>query len=423
MVEAISGGSITTSLIIFVVSLALCALFSFLETTITAIRLYKLQEIAQTTSSYAELFASLEQGQNTVLTTILIANNFANVLAATAGTWLSTSLFSKLPESVGVPLGIVLTTFAILVVGEVVPKNIAKIYGDRFFKSTLWITNILCYVLHPVVRFFTAISNAVIRRMGGGGKEEVLTSEKEIKFLIDYINKKGLLEKEKTLMLKSIFDLSTTPVKEIMIPSTSVVSLDIATTAEDALALFRKFQFSRVPVYEDSIDNIIGMLHLKDLLTITCHKTVVLREIVRPILFVPDSLKVSQLLREFKEQHMHIAMVLNEHGGIVGLVTLEDVLEEIVGEIKDEYEPTTEKIVQIKNGTWLTDASVELEQLEEVLNIKFETEGAITLSGFLTEQLQHVPRKGNRLSYKHFQFQVQQASNKRALQVLVIREQ
>lgn len=421
MVEAVSGG-ITTSIILFVVSLALCALFSFLETTITAIRLYKLQEIAQTTSSYAELFASLEKGQNTVLTTILIANNFANVLAATAGTWLSTSLFAKLPESIGVPLGIILTTFSLLLFGEVVPKNIAKAHGDRFFKSTLWITNILCYLLQPVVRFFTAISNAVIRRIGVGSKEEVLTSEKEIKFLIDYINKKGLLEKEKTLMLKSIFDLSTTPVKEIMIPSTSVVSLDIATTVEDALALFRKHQFSRLPVYEDSTDNIVGMLHLKDLLTVA-HKTVVIKEIVRPILFVPDSLKVSQLLREFKEQHMHIAMVLNEHGGIVGLVTLEDVLEEIVGEIKDEYEPTTEKIVQLKNGTWLTDASVELEKLEEVLGIKFETEGAITLSGFLTEQLQHVPRKGNRLSYKHFQFQVQQASTKRALQVLVLREQ
>ena len=422
MVEANPGG-ITTSLILFVVSLVLCAIFSFLETTITAIRLYKLREIAQTTSGYADLFASLERGQNSVLTTILIANNFANVLAATAGTWLSTSLFAKLPESIGVPLGIILTTFSLLIIGEVIPKNIAKAHGDRFFKSTLWITNILCYLLHPVVRFFTVISNAVISRIGGKGQEEVVASEKEIKFLIDYINKKGLLEKEKTLMLKSIFDLSTTPVKEIMIPTTAVVSLDIASNIEEALGLFRKYQFSRLPVYEDTPENVIGMLHLKDLLTVAVQKTAVIKEIVRPILFVPDSLKVSQLLREFKEQHMHIAMVLNEHGGIVGLVTLEDVLEEIVGEIKDEYEPTTEKIVQLKNGTWLTDASVELEQLEEVLTIKFETEGAITLSGFLTEQLQHVPRKGNRLSYKHFQFQVQQASNKRALQVLILREQ
>jgi CBS domain containing-hemolysin-like protein len=136
-------------------------------------------------------------------------------------------------------------------------------------------------------------------------------------------------------------------------------------------------------------------------------------------LFIPESIKVSQLLKEFKQQHMHIAMVLNEHGSIIGLVTLEDVLEEIVGEITDEYEEVNEKIVALKHDSWLVDASIELDKLGAYFNISFETEDAVTLSGFLIERLQRLPKKGDRFSYKSYNFQVQQASPKRILQVLI----
>lgn len=142
---------------------------------------------------------------------------------------------------------------------------------------------------------------------------------------------------------------------------------------------------------------------------------------LRPILFVPESVKVNQLLREFRQQHMHIAMVLDEHGSIVGLITLEDVLEEIVGEISDEHEPATENIIQLKQGGWLVNASTPLEQLKTVLAISFESESSLTLGGFLIEQLQHLPKKGERVLYKGFYFQVQKASPKRVLQVLIFK--
>lgn len=419
MVAAVPDGSIYTYAIIFAISIGFCALFSFLETSVTALRLYKLQEIAQTTGSYEKLLSSLEQSQNRVLTTILIANNLSNVVAATTGTWLTEKLFVGLPESVGLSLGILLTTAAILIIGEVIPKNIARVLGERLFRSTLWITNLTYYALYPIVSLFLMLSNYTIRKMGGQ-EEEIVTSEKEIRFLIDYINKKGLLESQKTAMLKSIFELGTTSVKDILIPETSIVSIASNTTLGDALIVFKKHQFSRVPVYELTQDNVIGMLHLKDLLTADqAEPQATIQNLLRPILFIPDSIKVSQLLKEFKEQHMHIALVLNEHGSIIGLVTLEDVLEEIVGEIKDEYETITEKIVALKTGAWIVDASIELKELSEHLAIEFQTESAITLGGFLTERLQHVPRKGNRLEYKNYQFQVQQASQKRALQVLI----
>ncbi len=414
--------SFYTNLILFCVSIGVCALFSFLETSITALRLFKLKELSQTTGRYQPLFQALEKNPNRLLNTILIANNLADVTAATLGTVTMEKLFSNLPGSIGFSLGICLTTAILLIFGEVLPKNIAKTYGEKLFGSTLWITNLMFYALYPFVTILVKLSDFIIYKVSGAKPHdgEFITSEKEIQFLIDYINEKGLMEPEKTSMLKSIFELGTTPVKEIMVPSTSTILINADTSIKEAHNIFTKYQFSRFPVYEGNDDNIIGMLHLKDLFALlskNIEKPV--KEIVRPILFIPESIKVNQLLKEFKDQHMHIAMVINEYGAIVGLVTLEDVLEEIVGEIRDEYEAVTEKVIVLKQGGWLVDATIELEQLSKLLHISFERETALTLGGFLAERLQHLPKKGERLTYKHYIFQVQQANQKQVLQVLV----
>ena len=197
-------------------------------------------------------------------------------------------------------------------------------------------------------------------------------------------------------------------------------------TIKDTLNIFCDHPFTRLPVYEKKTDNIIGMVHLKDIFMILTKNEEradrSVQEILRPILFVPESIKVNQLLREFRLKHMHIGMVINEHGSITGLITLEDVLEQIVGELRDELEPQTQHIVPLKQGGWLIDASTPLEDVTDLLHITFETEGSVTLGGFLTEQLQHLPKKGERLLYKGFYFQVQKASAKRVLQVLVFEE-
>ncbi len=420
-----ADGSIVTMFILFLASLFFCALFAFIETSITALRLFTLKELAKTTGSYQSLFQSLEKNQSRVLTTILVAFNLANVVTATMSTRLMDRLFAHLPGTLGFSLGIGLTTIVMLIFGEIIPKNIAKVYGNKLLKSTLWITNALFYLLYPLVTIFVRIAHYAIARVGtqpGTEENEYITSEKEIQFLIDHVNQQGLMEGEKSSMLKGIFELGTTPVKEIMVPAPSIIAINAHMPLDEALNFVTVHQFSRFPVYEEATDNIIGMLHLKDLFTlISKHEERPLKELVRPILFIPESIKVNQLLKEFKQQRMHIAMVLNEHGSIVGLVTLEDVLEEIVGEIHDEYEAktTTEKAIPLKQGSWLIDASIELEQLSPLLAIDFEAEDALTLGGFLTEKLQHVPKKGERIAYKNYFFQVQQASPKKVSQVLV----
>lgn len=422
MVGPLSDSALFTHLLLFLVSLGFCALLSFLETSITALRLFKLKELAARSERYQVLFQSLEQNPNQLLNSIIIANNLADVTAATTGTLVFDRFFSSLPNSIGFTLSICLTTAALLIIGEIIPKNLAKSHGEKLFESTLWIANIFFYALYPFVSLLIKFADFISYKLSGKISDgEYITSEKEVRFLIDYIREKGLMESEKTAMLQSIFKLGKTPVKEIMVPSTLMVSINVETSLKEAFALFSQYQFSRFPVYEGSPDNVIGMLHFKDLVPlIGSQEQTSMRSILRPILFIPERVKVNQLLKEFKEQHMHIAMVINEFGAIVGLVTLEDVLEEIVGEIRDEYETITEKVVPLKSGGWLADASVELDQLEQVLNIYFEREDAITLAGFLTEHMQHLPKIGEQLYYKEYLFQVTQAGAKKIFQVLIL---
>lgn len=421
--------SLTLPIVFFFIALSLRALFSFLETSVTALRLFKLKELAKSYGRYEFLFESLEKSPHRVLITILICNSLADVTTAALATNIMETIFKRfnLSGGLGFSMGIALATIAILIFGEIIPKNLAKGRSEKLFKSTLWLVNIIFYLFYPLVTFLNRFTSFFINKFGGPremeGASEWVSSEREIQFLIDYIYGKGLIEEEKNEMLQNIFELGRTPVKEIMVPATDIVMVTSDSTIKDTLAVFGDHPFTRLPVYEKKTDNIIGMVHLKDIfMLLSKNEDKPLAEIIRPILFIPETIKVNQMLREFRHKHMHIAMVINEHGSITGLITLEDVLEEIVGELRDELEPKPEHIIQLKQGGWLVDASTPLEDVTDLLHITFETESSVTLGGFITEQLQHLPKKGERFLYKKYYFQVQKASNKRVLQVLIFEE-
>ncbi len=426
--DPVAQSSLLLPTVAFIISLALTALFSFLETSITALRLFKLKEIAQKSSTrYKYFFHTLETAPQRVLGTILIANSLANVTSAALITNVMENFFARIhwSSSLGFSIGIGVATTAILIFGEILPKNIAKTHSARYFSSTLWISNFTFRLFDPVATFLTRLSDFILAKVSKPGELETAewVSEKEIQFLIDHIGQKGLMETEKTEMLRNIFELGRTPIKEIMVPATDIVSCDASTSIKETLNIFAKHHYTRIPVFKDTVDNIIGIVHLKDIfLMMTNHEEKLLKDILRPILFVPETLKVNQLLRELREQHVHMAIVLNEHGIVIGLITLENVLEEIVGEISDEHEMAVEKYIVLKQGGWLMNASMTLEDVEALIGIEFEAESALTLGGFLTEQLQHVPKKGERIFYKDYYFQVQEASSKRVLRVLVFRE-
>lgn len=402
----------------FFIALFFAALFAFLETAFTALRLFKLKELAISVSKYQNLFTSWEKNPQRILITILIANNFAHVLASV----LISNIMENLLGTWGLAVGVAMATIMILVFGEIIPKSFAKTHHERLFGSFLWLINILYHIEYPFVTLLLRVADFFFTKLGGSHvlEKQDVVSEKEIEFLIDYSDEKGIMESEKTEMLQNIFSLGQTLVREIMIPKADMILLNVNSTLEEAMAIFFKTRYSRVPVYDADDDNIIGIVHQKDIFDLLYHsQNKSLKELVRPVLFIPETQKINQLLSDFLKRHIHMAIIIDEYGSVAGLATLEDIIEEIVGEIVDEHEKTSAEIVQLERGGWIIDAGISLEKIEDLLNIKILTENSISLGGFLAERLQHLPKKGERVFYEGYCFQVQQASPRRVLQVLV----
>ncbi|MCK4650867.1 HlyC/CorC family transporter [Candidatus Babeliales bacterium] len=408
---------------LFFVALFFAGLFAFLETAFTALRLFEIKELQVSFSRFRKLFSSWEKNPQRILITILIANNFAHVMSSV----LVAEIMERIFGGIGILIGVGIATITILIFGEIIPKTIAKLHNERIFKASLWLINLLFHLLYPAVTFLLLIADFLFRKAGRGyilKKPHDVITEKEIRFLIGYSDKKGLIEAEKSEMLQNIFGLGQTFVNEIMVPKTDMILLDVNSSLQQAMNIFTRFHLSRIPVFEGKEDNIIGMILQKDIFDVISKKhNKSLKDFVRKILFVPETKRLNQLLSEFLKNRMHMAILINEYGGVMGLVTLEDVLEEIVGEIRDEHESIHTEIVLLDSGGWIIDAKISLEKLQDILNITFDVEDSVTLAGFLLEKLQHLPKKGERLFYKNYCFQVQQASSKRVFQVLVFEEQ
>lgn len=411
---------------IFLGSLSLCALFAFIETSITAIRLFKVKELERTTSKYKAFFTTLEHRPQAVLMTILVATNMMCITTAILLQNIIENVFADfdLPQGLGFTIGIAAGTIVVSLIGEIIPKGIAQAQTNPL-ASLLWLANFIFYIITPIARPLMAISRYFSSSTSENGDNQIV-SEQEIRFLINYIEKKGLMEQDKTSMLQNIFRMENTHVKEILIPNSNVISIDINSDITILLQLFNTYQYSRYPVFESNPENIVGILYQKDIfIHLQQNKNALqFKDLVKPIIFVPDSLKVSELLKEFKKQHIHLAMVLDEYGSTIGLVTLEDALEEIVGDITDEHDPNAHlrKIsIMDPDKEWSVDASVDLDRLEDILQINFHVETAVTLGGFLTEYAQRLLKVGENFFYKGFCFTIEQANEKRVLQVHIKR--
>ncbi|NBV40467.1 HlyC/CorC family transporter [bacterium] len=411
-------------LILFFVSLIICGLFAFIETSITAMRLFKLKEIASTTKGYTKLFYTLEHKPQVLLITILIMTTLASTTWAVISERFFRELLVKIqiPESLAALIGIALSTIIMSIFGEIIPKSIAQSKGGTTFTSTLWIVNVFFYMLSPLAHLLNKIAQYLSKQ----SEDENNITEREIQFLISHIQEKGMMEHEKTEMLQNIFRMGETHVKEILIPKNDVVSLNIENSIDGLLDMFMESKFSRFPVYQDNPENIVGIVYLKDLFLALKNKEnknqITLKSLVRPIIFVPDSLRVSEVLKEFRRQKIHMGVVLDEYGSTIGIVTLEDALEEIVGDIDDEHEVRQhgKKITPLPDQKgWIASAAVDLDKIEHILKINFHAETAVTLGGFITEHLQRLPQKNEKIFYKDFCFEITNVNDKRILEIMI----
>ncbi len=400
--------------ILFVICLVLSACFSGSETALTSMSKLRIKRLfGEEEKAYQKLEGWLED-PNRYLATILVGNNFVNILASVTAANLAEiflvtqfNLDYVIAYSSAVAVGV--TTFLLLIFGEIVPKTYSKQHAVRISLLVIGPLDLMYKILKPLIWFFLIISNTFIKLMGGQAVKEVpLLTEEDVRALIEMSEREGLLEVEEREMIHSIIDFGETLVKEIMTPRVDFVALPVDMPLKEIITTVVDCGHSRIPVYRDELEEIVGILYVKDLLGVDTNgnSEFNLESILRPPLFIPKTKKVSDLLQTFKLQKTHIAIVVDEYGLTGGLVTIEDILEEIVGDIQDEYDVEEPGYEVQEDGSIIADAKVDLDILIEVVNIEFPEKDVETLGGFISSVMGTVPKVDESIEYANYKFTI-----------------
>ena len=318
---------------------------------------------------------------------------------------------------------VLVISYLSLVLGELVPKSLALRYPERLACAVARPLDLLSRLFSLIVKFLTASSNVVLWFTGSGAKTtEALVSEEEVRYLVREGAEKGVFDDTEQEFIQSVFDFADTAVRQVMTPRTEVHALEIQTPCATALETMIASGFSRMPVYDSDLDHIVGIIHIKELLRAQAHgQCDTLRDFLHPAYFVPDSMQISHLLRELQVRRTQMAIVVNEFGTVIGLATVEDILEEIVGEIRDEYDQDEEHPIQdLGNGRWLVEGGVPLSDLREQHHVPVdETAAYRTLAGFMLARLERIPRGGEMVTQEGYHFTIMKMEGRRIAQIQI----
>ncbi|KAL5219464.1 hypothetical protein ABZP36_020148 [Zizania latifolia] len=390
--------------LILAVLLSLSAFFSMAETSITTLWPWKVRELAEKEPENG-VFKMLRSDVTRFLTTILIGTTVVNIGATAIVTEAATAMFGE----AGVSAATGVMTVAILLLTEITPKSVAVHNATEVARFVVRPVAWLSLILYPVGRIVTFLSMGMLKILGLKGRSEPYVTEDELKLMLRGAELSGAIAEDEQDMIENVLEIKDTHVREVMTPLVDVVAIDATATLIDFKNLWETHQYSRVPVFEERIDNIVGIAYAMDMLEyveeVEKLKEITVKEIAHmPTYFVPDSMSVWNLLREFRIRQVHMAVVLNEYGGTIGIVTLEDVVEEIVGEIfdendsKEEIQKKTGYIVMRDDGTFDVDANTSIDQLSEELGVKIpEGHQYETVSGFVCESFGYIPEEGGKM--------------------------
>ncbi len=411
---------------IFLFCIVASAFFSGTETAFFSLSDLELGRLREEGRRRSRRVLKLMDDSRKLLITILVGNTVVNIIAAIDATVLVTRLSRTyhFSEGLGIFLEVVVVTLIILIFSEITPKIIAVRNSLRFALFAAPIIEMVYIVFYPVSAVLERFTDLFKRTFGIRGGTEFF-SEEEIKTLIELGEEKGTIQSEERMMIDSIFEFGETTVKEIMVPRIDMVCIEVHSTLRDLIRLIRERGHSRIPVYEDRIDNIRGIIHVKDLIPILDRpsKDVKLANLARPAYFVPESKKIDDLLREFQRQKVHMAIVVDEYGGTAGLVTLEDIIEEIVGEIQDEYDREQPLYQVVAPNVFLVDGRMPIEELNEVLPEPIEMdedEDFETLGGLIYHITERIPQRNERIRYGNYEFIVEDIVRQRIKKVKVV---
>ena len=406
-------------IITLVFLLLLSAFFSGSETALVSLSRLRVRHLAEKGGRVAKTLKKLKDDPQRMLTSILICNNLVNVAAAAIATSVAIGIFES--HAIGIATG--LMTLLILVFGEITPKSLATQFNEPYAKFVAFPIWYLSIVLYPFIKIFDWFFKSLVKLFGGTIKKPTVT-EDYLKSIVTMGEEEGSIKEIEKDMIHKIFEFDDINAGEIMTPKTDMVLINSKLKIRDALKIILKKTYSRIPVYEKTRDNIRGMVYLKDIIkyTGTGKMNLPISKIMKKPYFVPETKKIDSLLKQFQKRKEHIAIVVDEHGIITGLVTIEDILEEIVGEIIDETEKRDPNIKRLKPGEWMIKGKTDIEEINEKtgMDIK-EDEEYDTLGGFILNITGKIPREHEKVIYGKFTMVIEEVEEHRIIRVKIVK--
>lgn len=395
MLDSSSG----LSCIFLIVLVALSAFFSGSETALTSVNKTRLKSLEENGDKKAARTLRVAENYERMISTVLIGNNIVNIASASLATVIFTVL---LGADKGAAVSTVVMTIVVLIFGEVLPKNYAKNNADSLAVVVSGPIGFLMTVFKPLSAALSALSG-LMSRLTGGEDDKPSVTEEELKYIVESIEEEGVLEENESDLVQSALEFDEIEVQEIVTPRVDMVTLDVEDSWEEILELAKTSKVSRIPVYEGSIDNIIGLVHVRDILEDEISNSEHdIHSLLSQCLFVHKTMNLSGLLEKLRKEKMPLAIVTDDYGGTMGLVTIEDVVEELVGEIWDEYDDFEEELVKKDDHTYEVSGDYNIYDLMDELdedNRSFESDYN-TVSGWILEQLEHIPTVGEQLVYE-----------------------
>jgi putative hemolysin len=415
-----------TQIFILIGLLLLSAFMSGSETALTAIGHWKIRQLREEGQDPTGAFGLLERDRTRFITTLLIGNNIVNIATAALVTQIAIRLANtfKFPEPLAVGYATGITTLMVLIFGEITPKSIAVHNAVPFARAVIKPVYYLSIILYPIGLFFAFVTATVLRLFRLEPRDNPLITENELKLMLQNAEESGVIEEQEQQMIKGIIDLEETIVREVMTPRVDMIAVSEDASLTELLSLVKEHGYSRLPVYHNTVDNVRGIVYARDLLNLLNKPekiaTTKAKNIMSAPQYVPETMSVLNLLRDMRMRANHMAIVVDEFGGTAGLITLEDIIEEITGEIYDETDEGEQgDIDKLAEQHYRILASAHLEDVGETLAITFENEGEFdTLAGFLTSRFGYIPQNGETLEYQEICFTIEEADERRVISVL-----
>ena len=404
-------------LLIIIALIAFSAFFSSAETAMMSASKIKIRNLADEGNEKAKLLLKLLENQSKMLSTILIGNNIVNIIVSS----LTTILAQKLFGNIGITIGTAIITVVVLIFGEITPKTAASINAEKMAMRYARIIYVTTIIFTPIIWIINSLAFFVMKlfKINTKAREQAIT-ESELRSIVDVSHEEGVLEEQEKKIINNLIDFGDDKAEDIMVPKIDVTCVDINASYEELMAIFKEEMYTRMPVYEESTENIVGIINMKDLVLYKQDEPFNVRDFLREAHFTFEGKPLSELMLEMKKDAVSMMIVIDEYGAAVGIITLEDLLEEIVGEIRDEYDADEfDELQQAGDNEYVVEGQMRLDDFNDNLGTSLESDDYETIGGYIMGKIDRIPKVGDVVFTGNIKLSVESVDNKRIDKVRV----